>query len=77
MNILEKRISKIERKVLEKKHHGVFIIIKENDLYIINNFEDKGKTFDKINELAEKNCLSFNSVINQIIEFGLKNIETK
>lgn len=48
MNILEKRISKIERKVLGKKHHGVFIIIKENDLYIINNFEDKGKTFDNI-----------------------------
>ena len=34
-----------------------------------------GKTFDKINELAEKNCLSFNSVINQIIEYGLNNLE--
>ena len=29
----------------------------------------------KINELAEKNNLSFNSVINQIIEYGLKNLE--
>ncbi len=34
-----------------------------------------GKTFDKINELAEKNELSFNSVINQIIEYGLENLE--
>ena len=34
-----------------------------------------GKTFDKIIELAEKNCLSFNSVINQIIEYGLNNLE--
>ena len=34
-----------------------------------------GRTFDKINELAEKNQLSFNSVVNQIIEFGLKNLE--
>lgn len=36
-----------------------------------------GTTFDKINELADKNEISFNCVINQIIEFGLKNIETK
>ena len=34
-----------------------------------------GTTFDKISELAEKNDISFNSVVNQIIEFGLKNIE--
>lgn len=34
-----------------------------------------GNTFDKITELAEKNNLSFNSVINQIIEYGLKNLE--
>lgn len=34
-----------------------------------------GKTFDKINELAEKNNLSFNSVVNQIIEYGLENLE--
>lgn len=32
-------------------------------------------TFDKINELAEKNNLSFNNVINQIIEYGLDNLE--
>ena len=34
-----------------------------------------GKTFDKINDLAEKNDLSFNSVINQIIEYGLENLD--
>lgn len=34
-----------------------------------------GVTFDKITELAEKNNLSFNSVINQIIEYGLNNLE--
>ena len=34
-----------------------------------------GKTFDKISDLAEKNNISFNSVINQIIEFGLENLE--
>lgn len=34
-----------------------------------------GTTFDKINTIAEKNDLSFNSVINQIIEYGLKNLE--
>lgn len=35
-----------------------------------------GSTFDKINDLAEKNNISFNSVINQIIEYGLNNLET-
>ena len=34
-----------------------------------------GETYDKINALADKNKLSFNAVINQIIEYGLKNIE--
>lgn len=34
-----------------------------------------GTTFDKINNLAEKNGLSFNNVINQIIQFGLSNLE--
>lgn len=34
-----------------------------------------GTTFDKINELAEKNEISFNNVVNQIIEFGLKNLD--
>lgn len=34
-----------------------------------------GHTFDKIAEIAEKNNISFNNVINQIIEYGLKNME--
>lgn len=34
-----------------------------------------GTTFDRITEIAEKNNISFNNVINQIIEYGLKNIE--
>ena len=34
-----------------------------------------GTTFDKILELAELNEISFNCVVNQIIEFGLKNLD--
>ena len=33
-----------------------------------------GTTFDKISDLADKNDISFNCVINQIIEFGLNNL---
>ena len=33
-----------------------------------------GKNFDKITELAEKNDISFNAVINQIIDYGIKHI---
>lgn len=36
-----------------------------------------GKTFDKISELAAENEISFNCVINQIIEFGLHNLDEK
>ena len=46
---------------------------KSNDT-ITRTIRISGKTFDKINELAEKNELSFNSVINQIIEYGLENL---
>lgn len=34
-----------------------------------------GSSFDKIFQIAEKNEISFNNVINQIIEFGLKHVE--
>ena len=34
-----------------------------------------GDTFDKIMELADINNISFNNVINQIIEYGLANLE--
>jgi len=47
---------------------------KTNDT-ITRTIRISGSTFDKINELAEKNNLSFNSVINQIIEYGLNNLE--
>lgn len=48
--------------------------LKSNDT-ITRTIRINGKTFDKINELAEKNNLSFNSVINQIIEYGLNNLD--
>lgn len=47
---------------------------KSNDT-ITRTIRMSGKTFDKINELAEKNELSFNSVVNQIIEYGLENLD--
>lgn len=47
---------------------------KSNDT-VTRTIRINGKTFDKICELAEKNDLSFNSVINQIIEYGLENLE--
>ncbi len=52
-------------------------IIKEqkaNDT-ITRTIRISGVTFDKINKLAEKNNISFNSVVNQIIEFGLDNLD--
>lgn len=36
-----------------------------------------GSTFDKISQLADENEISFNCVINQIIEFGLQNLDEK
>lgn len=47
---------------------------KSNDT-ITRTIRISGTTFDKITELSEKNSLSFNSVINQIIEYGLNNLE--
>ena len=47
---------------------------KSNDT-ITRTIRISGTTFDKITELAEKNNLSFNSVTNQIIEYGLNNLE--
>lgn len=48
--------------------------VKSNDT-VTRTIRISGSTFDKINELAEKNSLSFNNVINQIIEYGLNNLE--
>ena len=47
---------------------------KTNDT-ITRTIRISGHVFDKITELAEKNNLSFNSVVNQIIEYGLENIQ--
>ncbi len=48
---------------------------KKNNDTITRTIRISGKTFDKINDLAEKNELSFNAVINQIIEYGLNNLD--
>lgn len=61
MNTLERRISKIESKVLEKKHPGVFIIIRNKGLYIISNYEEKGKVFNNIINLEEYIFSKYNS----------------
>ena len=34
-----------------------------------------GNCYDQIAYIAEKEQISFNNVVNQLIEFGLKNIE--
>ena len=47
---------------------------KSNDT-ITRTIRISGDAFDKIVELAEKYSLSFNSVVNQIIEYGLENIQ--
>ena len=49
---------------------------KNNDT-ITRTIRMSGTTFDQINELAEKNNLSFNNVVNQLIEYGLNNLEDK
>ena len=48
---------------------------KKNNDTITRTIRISGKTFDKINDLAEENELSFNAVINQIIEYGLENLD--
>ena len=46
---------------------------KSNDT-ITRTIRMNGDTFDKISDLAKKNNLSFNYVVIQLIEYGLKNI---
>ena len=48
--------------------------IKRNDT-ITRTIRLSGEIFDKISSLAEKNDISFNNVINQIIEYCLKNLD--
>lgn len=47
---------------------------KNNDT-ITRTIRMSGTTFDQINELAKKNNLSFNNVVNQLIEYGFNNLE--
>ena len=46
---------------------------KANDT-ITRTIRISGDAFDRISELAEKNNISFNAVINQIIEYSLRNL---
>lgn len=53
------------------------LIIKKKDRNkdtITRTIRISGENFDRITDIAEKNEISFNSVINQLIDFGLKNI---
>lgn len=49
-------------------------VVKTSDS-ITRTIRISGENFDKISSIAEENNLSFNNVINQIIEYGLANIE--
>ena len=49
---------------------------KTNDS-ITRTIRISGSTFDKISQLADENDISFNCVINQIIVYGLQNLEQK
>ena len=56
---------------------GKLIIVKEQkgNNTVTRTIRFSGATFTKIEELAEKNDISFNSVVNQIIEYGLQNLD--
>lgn len=48
---------------------------KKNSDTITRTIRMNGETYDKITSIAEKHDISFNSVVNQILEYGLRNIE--
>lgn len=60
---------KLDKLVIRKDNKG-------NDT-VTRTIRMNGNTFDKVSSLAEKNEISFNSVINQIIEFGLEHLDEK
>ena len=75
---LEKRIRNIEQKVLEKKHHGVFVILIENSNYIILNKEEKEQYFHLwMNQkpMYVKNIIAINIYI--FISFNTDKIKKK
>jgi len=59
----------LDKLVIKKDNKG-------NDT-VTRTIRMNGNTFDKVSSLAEKNDISFNSVINQIIEFGLEHLDEK
>ena len=74
---LEKRIRNIEQKVLEKKHHGVFVILIENSNYIILNKEEKEIVFPSMDELENYVCKKYNSDKYIFISFNTEKIKKK
>lgn len=63
-NFMEEKMEKL--KIVNKK--------KTKDS-ITRTIRISGTSFDQISYIAEKNNISFNNVVNQIIEFGLGSIE--
>ena len=59
----------LDKLVIKKDNKG-------NDT-VTRTIRMNGNTFDKVSSLAEKNDISFNSVIKQIIEFGLEHLDEK
>lgn len=52
MNNLEKKLSKLEKIISSKcNHSGVFLIFSKDDAFILQNYEDKDRKFDSIDEL--------------------------
>ena len=43
--------------------------------YVSRTIRIKAETFDKINEINMKTGVSFNKIVNQCIEYALKNYE--
>lgn len=61
---------------MEEKMEKLKIVSKKKTKdSITRTIRMSGTSFDKITSIAEKNNISFNNVVNQIIEFGLNSIE--
>lgn len=61
---------------MEKKMEKLKIVSKKKTKdSITRTIRISGTSFDKITIIAEKNNISFNNVVNQIIEFGLNSID--
>lgn len=50
---------------------------KKSEDTITRTIRISGKAYDKINEIAEAEKVSFNYVINRIIDYGLENLDDK